>query len=73
MSLDPSQEKALLTEILDPEIADNPFAAVMFFFPWGKSECHGLGSWGGQVGADLLAHLVDDEHQTRFHDHCGSQ
>ena len=29
-------EKSLMTEIWDPEIAENPYKFVMFVFPWGK-------------------------------------
>ena len=29
-------EQALLTEIFDPEVADNPYNFVKFAFPWGK-------------------------------------
>ena len=30
-------EKSLMTEIWDPEIAENPYKFVMFVFPWGKA------------------------------------
>lgn len=32
----PKDEKALMTELWDPAIADNPEAFVLFAFPWGK-------------------------------------
>jgi len=37
VSQDPLYEKQLLTEVLDPAIADNPLAYVMFMFPWGRA------------------------------------
>jgi hypothetical protein len=33
----PKDEEALMTELWDPAIADNPYAAIMFAFPWGKA------------------------------------
>lgn len=33
----PKDEKALMTEIWDPAIADNPLKFVKFIFPWGKA------------------------------------
>lgn len=34
---DNKSEQALMTEIWSPNIADDPFAFVMFVFPWGKN------------------------------------
>lgn len=34
--MDAAYEKSLLTDILDPRLADNPLAFVMFCYPWGK-------------------------------------
>lgn len=33
----PKDEKALMTELWDPAIADNPESFVLFNFPWGKA------------------------------------
>lgn len=32
-----AQEQALLVELMDPNIADNPYNFVLFAFPWGKA------------------------------------
>ncbi|MBS4046559.1 MAG: terminase [Alphaproteobacteria bacterium] len=36
MKYSPKDEQRLMTEIWDPAIADDPYAFVMFAFPWGK-------------------------------------
>jgi hypothetical protein len=38
MRYKPKDEEALMTELWDPEIADDPYKAVMFAFPWGKPD-----------------------------------
>jgi hypothetical protein len=56
------QEHQLLTEILDPRIADNPYAFVLFAFPWGKKgtpleRYNGPRAWQKRELLALAAHI----------------
>jgi hypothetical protein len=60
----PKDEQALMTELWDPQIAENPYNFVMFAFPWGKAgtplaKHQGPRSWQRdalQAKAEHIAH-----------------
>lgn len=63
----PSEDQALFNQILDPALADDPFAFTMFAFPWGKdgtplAEIKGPRNWQ----RDVLEELRDWVRQNRM-------
>lgn len=60
----PKDDHALLVNILSPEIKDNPFAFVMYAYPWGKAgtpleRMSGPRPWQKQVLLDVAAYLKE--------------
>lgn len=63
MSVDPKQEMALMTEMWDPAIADNPLNFVMFAYPWGVENTplarhKGPRTWQRDYLAEMADHIA---------------
>lgn len=59
-------EQKLMTEIWDPAIADDPYAFVMFAFPWGKKgtpleKFKGPRKWQEDELRDMAAHIKEQK------------
>lgn len=62
MKYAPKQEQQLMTEIWDPAIADDPYAFVMFAFPWKKpgtplEHFEGPRTWQREYFQDMAEHI----------------
>lgn len=67
---DPKDEKALMTELWDPNLADDLLAWVMFAFPWGKvntplSSINCPRTWQCEEFDEISQHLKDNKERIR--------
>jgi hypothetical protein len=67
----PKQERQLMTELWDPQLADDPLAFVMFAFPWGKENTplhnkEGPRDWQREELARITEHLKNQRERAEI-------
>jgi len=66
MVSDAKAEQALMTEIWDPRLANDPFAFTMFAYPWGQVNTplegiKGPRKWQAEILKEITAHLKNND------------